>query len=341
MAWLKREPALRRYVRHHWLLSAIVGPVTAFGLAIVLLVGSATAQWPPENTVRIIVPFAAGGTGDVLIRLLAQEVSNKTNRTILVENRPGGGAVIGTAGVARSPADGSTLLLVATSFIINASLRKDLPYDPLTSFEPICLLAHSPFVLAVNSKSEYRSLSQFIAAARDPQSQISIGGTGPNTAQHIAIEKLKQVSNVHLRFVPFSGDPPAVNNLLGGHITAVLANYAGVKEHLGAALRPLAVGSDSRLAEFPDVPTFSEGGFAGLDTVAWVGLVLPANPPERMAAQIAAHFRSALEAPRVKAEFEALALTPVGLCGRDFGAFLFEQQARIARTVKATKMKGE
>jgi len=272
---------------------------------------------------------------------LAQEVSNKTNRTILVENRPGGGAVIGTAGVARSSADGTTLLLVATSFIINASLRKDLPYDPLTSFEPICLLARSPFVLVVNSKSEYRSLSQFIVAARDPQSQISVGGTGPNTAQHIAIEKLKQVSNVHLRFVPFSGDPPAVNNLLGGHITAVLANYAGVKEHLGGALRPLAFGSHLRLAEFPDVPTFSEAGLAEVDTSAWVGLVLPANPPEHMVAQIAAHFRSALEAPRVKAQFEALALTPVGLCGRDFGAFLLEQQARTARTVKATKMKGE
>ena len=260
---------------------------------------------------------------------------------ILVENRPGGGGVIGTAAVARSSPDGATLLLVASSFIINASLKKDLPYDPLTSFEPICLLARSPFVLVVNSKSGYRTLSQLITAAQDPQSQISVGGTGPNTPQHVAIEKLKQVSNVHLRFVPFSGDPPAVNNLLGGHITAVLANYAGVKEHLGAALRPLAIGSDHRLAEFPDVPTFSEGGFAELDTVAWIGLVLPANAPEGTAAQIAAHFRSALEVPSVKAQFKALALTPVGLCGADFAAFLLEQRAHTARTVKSINMRSE
>jgi tripartite-type tricarboxylate transporter receptor subunit TctC len=299
----------------------------------------ADGQWPPQKTVRIVVPFAAGGIGDVFMRLLAQEVGDKTNRTIIVDTRPGGGGVIGTEAVARSSPDGETLLLVANSFLINANVKANLPYDPLTSFTPICLLAQSTLVLVVNTKSSYQSLSQFMAAAREPQSPLSVGGTGPNTTQHVAIEALKQASNAHLRFVPFGGDPPAVNNLLGGHITAALANYAGVKAHLGAALRPLAVGSRDRLAELSDVPNFSEAGFAEIDAVAWIGLVLPAKTPEQTTAQIAAHFRAALDAPGVKTKLEALALTPVGLCGIDFGAFLREQQERTARTVKAAKMK--
>ena len=155
----------------------------------------------------------------------------------------------------------------------------------------------------------------------------------------MAIEALKQASNAHLRFVPYAGDPPAINNLLGGHITAVLANYAGVKAHLGVALRALAVGSPVRLAELPDVPTFSEAGFNEIDAVAWMGLVLPAKTPEQTTAQIAAHFRSALDAPPVKTQLEALALIPVGSCGENFGTFLREQQERIARIVKAANMK--
>ena len=312
------------------------------GIAVLSLATSsvrADTQWPSEKTVRIVVPFPAGSTADVMMRLLAQEVSNRTSRTIIVEARPGGGAVIGTEAVARSSPDGTTLLFVANSFLINASVKVSLPYDPLTSFAPICLLARSPMVLVVNTNSRYPSLSQFIAAAREPQSLLSVGGAGPNTTQHVAIEALKHASNAHLQFVPFGGDPPVVNSLIGGHITAALVNYGFVKSHLGAALRPLAVGSRNRLAELPDVPTFSEAGFNEIDAVAWIGLVLPAKTPEQTTAQIAAHFRSALDAPEVKARFKALALIPVGLCGTDFGAFLREQQERTARIVKAANMK--
>ena len=337
---------MRRRVRYCWVSAvpnfrAIIRSKTAFGLAVLLsipLAAPAAAQWPPKNTVHIIVPFAAGGIGDVLMRVLAQEVSQKTNGTILVETRPGGGGVIGTDAVARSSPDGTTLLLVGSSFIINANLQS-LPYDPLTSFVPICLLARTPLVFVVNRKSGYQSLSQFIAAARDPDRQISVGGTGPNTTQHLAIESLKQASNTHLQFVPFGGDPPAVNSLLGGHITAVLGQYAGVKAYLGAALRPLAVGGHDRLPELPDVPTFTEAELAEFDAVAWIGLVLPRNTPEHIATQIATYFRAALDAPEVKTKLEALALAPVGLCGTDFGAFLHKEQERTVRIVRAAKMK--
>jgi tripartite-type tricarboxylate transporter receptor subunit TctC len=301
----------------------------------------AETRWPAEKTVRIVVPFAAGGIGDVLMRLLAQEVGDKANRTIIVENRPGAGGVIGTESVSRSLPDGTNLLLVANSFLINAHVAARLPYDVLTSFAPICLLAHTPMVLVVNTKSRYLTFAEFIEAAREPQNRLTIGGTGPNTTQHLALEALKQATNADLSFVSFSGDPPAVTNVLSGHITAALANYAGVKDHLGAGLRPLAVGSYERLAELPDVPSLSELGFTEIDAIAWIGLVLPARTPEDITAQIATHFHSALDVPGIRTKLKALGLTPIGKCGEDFASYLRQQYDRYGRVVKAAGIKAQ
>jgi tripartite-type tricarboxylate transporter receptor subunit TctC len=295
----------------------------------------AETRWPAEKTVRIVVPFAAGGIGDILMRLLAQEVSDKANGTIIVENRPGAGGVIGTEAVSRSSPDGTNLLLVGNSFLINAHVAARLPFDALTSFAPICLLAHSPLVLVVNTKSKYLSLAEFIEAARESQNWLTIGGTGPNTTQQLAFEALKQATNADLSFLSFSGDPPAVIDVLGGHVTAALTNYAGVKDHLGAALRPLAVGSYERLAELPDVPSFSELGFTEIDAIAWIGMVLPAKTPEDITAQIATHFRSALDMPGIRTKLKALGLMPIGKCGGDFASYLREQYERYGRVVKA------
>jgi tripartite-type tricarboxylate transporter receptor subunit TctC len=297
------------------------------------------AQWPPDKTIRIVVPFAAGGIGDVFMRLLAQEVGNKANHAIIVENRPGAGGVIGTEAVARSSPDGANLLLVANSFLINAHVKAKLPYDPLTSFAPICLLARTPMVLVVNGASRDQSLAQFIEAAREPVSQLSVGGTGPNTTQHLALEVLKQATNADLIFVSYSGDPPAVTDVLGGHISAALVNYGGVRDHLGAGLRPLAVGSRERLTELPDVPSLSELGFTEIEATAWIGLVVPAKTPEDATAQIAGHLGSALAQPKIKAKLRDLGLTPIGRCGEDFADYLRQQHERYGRVVKVPASK--
>ena len=314
---------------------ACIGWIAFLSLAV--LSSLARAQWPPDISVRIVVPYPAGGTGDVLMRLLAQDVSEKSDRTIRIENRPGAGGIIGTEMVARAAPDGTTLLMVANSFLINSSVKADLPYDPLTSFVPICALAISPMVFVVNRKSNYDSLSQFIIVARDPQNLLTVGGTGPNTTQHLAVKALNQASHTYLQFVPFAGDPLAINSLLGGHITAVLGNYAGVKTHLRSELRPLAVGARERLAQLPDVPTFSQAGFDKIDAVAWIGLVAPANTPRLTAAQIASHFRSALGASAIQSTLEALGLTPITLCNEEFGSFMKEQQEWIARMIESSK----
>jgi tripartite-type tricarboxylate transporter receptor subunit TctC len=297
----------------------------------------ALAQWPADISVRIVVPYPAGGIGDVLMRLLAQDVSEKSDRTIWIENRPGAGGIIGTEMVARAAPDGTTLLMVANSFLINSSVKADLPYDPLTSFAPICALALSPMVFVVDRKSNYDSLSQFMIAARDPRNSLSVGGTGPNTTQHLAVNALNRASHAYLQFVPFAGDPLAIDSLLGGHITAVLGNYGDLKTYLGSELRPLAVGSRERLAQLPDVPTFLQAGFDKNDAVAWIGLVAPAKTPHLTAVQIASRFRSALDASAIKSKLDALGLTPITLCNAEFGSFMKEQQEWITRMVEPSK----
>jgi tripartite-type tricarboxylate transporter receptor subunit TctC len=273
--------------------------------------------------------------------LLAEQIGDRTKQRIVVEQRPGGGSIIGTEAAARAAPDGTTLLLVANSFLINASLKSNLPYDPFASFIPVCLLAHTPFVLTVNAKSSHASLNQFMAAAREPQSQLSIGATGPNSTQHVAIEALRQATGANLTFVPYAGGPQVVSNLLGGHISAGLVNYSDVKNHLGTTLRALAVGSRQRLAELPEVPTLAEAGFADIDAVAWMGLMLPAKTPEPVSAQIAAQFQSALAASEIATKLKALEFTPAGQCGAEFGAHLRQQHERSARTIKAANMKME
>jgi tripartite-type tricarboxylate transporter receptor subunit TctC len=306
-------------------------------LSLAVLSPIARAQWPADVSVRIVVPYAAGGIGDVLTRLLAQEVSEKSDRTIRIENHPGAGGLIGTETVARAAPDGTTLLMVANSFLINSIVKADPPYDPLTSFTPICALALSPMVFVVDRKSNYDSLSQIITVAHDPQNSLSVGATGPNTTQHLAVKALNQASHAYLQFVPFAGDPPAIDSLLGGHVTAVLGNYGDVKAYLDSELRPLAVGSHERLAQLPDVPTFSQAGFDKVDAVAWIGLVAPAKTPHLTAVQIADRFRSALDASAIKSKLEALGLTPITLCNEEFGSFMKEQQEWITRTVKPSK----
>ncbi len=301
----------------------------------------APAQWAPDATVRIVVPFAAGGPGDILMRILAEHITSKTAQKIIVESRPGAGSIIGTEAALTSPPDGTTLLLVANSFLINANLKSNLPYDPLTSFAPICLLAYSPLILAVNTRSHYRSLDQLLSAARDSQKNVSIGGTGPNSTQHVATEAIAQAGGAQITFVPFRGGPEATSSLLGEHITAALANYTDLKAHLGTELRALAVGSRDRLPDLAEVPTFSELGFGEVDGVAWIGLVLSAATSDVLVTRIANQFQSALQAPEVEAKLTALDFKVAGQCGAEFGTYLRRENAHIARVTKASKMKGD
>ncbi len=245
----------------------------------------------------MVVPFPPGGTADSITRLISQQ-ANTAGFKLIVENRPGAGTIIGTEHVAHAAPDGTTLLIMSNSFVINAIVRAKLPYDPFT-LEPLCLVASSPQVIVVNEASPYRTLKDLIEAARAQPGALSFGALGPATTQHIAGEMLMHAANVKLTYVPFTGGAPAVNALLGQHVTAVMANYNEVMEQLKAGkLRALAIASCERLKAIPDVPTFIEAGYKDFEASAFFGFVTTSGTPKDTVSQLNAMLMTALQNTR-------------------------------------------
>ena len=299
------------------------------------------AQWLPDKTVKIVVPFAPGGSADVLGRVVSQQIQRASGQQIVIENRPGGGTVPATETVSRAAPDGATLLLMANSFVINPSLRASLPYHPLTSFEPLCSLTYAPTVIAVRSGSPYKTLTDLLAASRAPATQITMAGVGPATSVHISIEMLKRAAKASYVYVPFPGGTPAVTNLLGGHVTSVLANYSEVQANLGTELRPIAVGAEKRLAAHPDVPTLADVGFPDIDATTWFGIVAPAKTPADVTARIIAEVQKALADSETNSKLEGVGLIRVGVCGAQFGDWLNRQLGMFGKAIKEAGIKSE
>src|SRR5262245_57188893 len=199
---------------------------TAVALAAVLLLATfAPSAWSQiEGTIKIGLPYRPGSGTDILSRLMAEQIGRTQCPTVVVENRPGGGTVIGTEAVERAAPDGHTILLVANSFVINPPLKR-ANYDPTGSFEPVCYLAATPMVLVVLGSSPYRTLDDLIAAARAKPGELAFASGGPGSSLHVAIEVLKRAANINLTYVPDAGTAPAINALMGNHVAAVWADY--------------------------------------------------------------------------------------------------------------------
>ena len=314
--------------------------LAAIFISLALSVLTAAAQTAPK-TIRLVVPFPPGGTADVIARLIGQEASQISGQSVLVENRPGAGTVIATEYVARAAPDGTTLLIMANSFVINPSVRAALPYQPFT-FEPICLLVNSPQVLVVNADSPYKNLAAFVTAAKARPGELNYAAVGPATTQHIAGEMFKRAADINLTYVPYAGGAPAVNAILGGHVTAVLANYNEVKTQLSSGkLRPLAAASRARIAPLPDVPTMIESGYKDVEATAWFGMMAPPKTPPETAGQLIALFKSALAAPEAQSKLTAQGLYPAAACGAEFSAHIKQQYESYARVIKDANIKAE
>jgi tripartite-type tricarboxylate transporter receptor subunit TctC len=300
-----------------------------------------TASAQTARTIKVVISVPAGGTIDLLVRLLADQIGKVNGQTVIVESRPGAGGIIAADAVAHAPPDGNTLLIMANGMIINAHLRK-VYYDPVKSFEPVCDLVSSPQVLVVNGASPYRTFADFIAAVRAKPGEISIASVGPHTTQHIAIERLKKLAGIDIIYVPFAGGAPAINALLGNHVTAVLQNYSESGEQIrSGTLRALATASAKRIEALPDLPTIAESGFPDFETDVWFGLVAPAKTPDTVVAQLIDWFRAALLAPNVTAKLAVQALYPNPKCGADFAAHIRQQSEEYARTIRELNIKIE
>src|SRR4051812_12298850 len=285
------------------------------------------------GVIKVVLPVPPGGAGDIIARLLTDQVGQLSNRRFVIETRPGAGTMIGTEAVARSPADGNTLLINAPFLLIGPHLRK-LTFDPLASLDPVCYLVSSPGVLAVNAASPYRTFADLMQAVRSQPGQLTFASAGPGTTHHIGFAKLNRDGGLDFIYVPFSGGGPAINALLGSHVTAVLAEYAPLSEHLKAGtLRAIAVTSTTRVPSLPDVPTIAES-IPDFEVDFWWGLFAPAQTPKAITSQLAQWFTAAMQEPALKAKLNELGFFPAGTCGQDFAALLRKQYDDYGRVIR-------
>lgn len=321
------------------LLALMTGALALVILTIALADHPARSQG--ARTIRVVLTVPPGGSIDILFRLLADQISSTRGQTIIVESRPGAGGAIAAEAVARAAPDGNTLLSNNNGTMISAILRK-VNYDPLTSFEPICYLVTTPQIVVVNSASPYRTLAELLDAARAKPGELSIASVGPNTTQHLGIERLKRLAGANLTYVSYPGGAATANALLGAHVTSAVLNWSEVGEHITAGkARALATMALHRIESMPDLPTVSESGYRDFETDVWFGLVAPAKTPKETVSQLIDWFREALLAPQVKAKLVAQALYPNPKCGAEFDAHLRRQSELFTQLIRDLNIKTE
>jgi len=298
--------------------------------------------WPQTaRTIKIVAPAAPGGVGDTMARLLGEQVGRAKGQTVLIENRTGAGGVIAAEAVSRAAPDGNTLLLISPDTLIPPHLRK-LNFDLLTGFEPICYLVSAPTVIVVNTASPYRTLGDLLSAARAKPGDLTMASFGPATAFEIAFAMLKRAANVNMTFLPYPGVAPAINALLGEHVTSVFGSYSTASEQLKSGrLRALATATRARIEPLPEVPTVAEFGYKDYELDYWLGMLAPAMTPKEKISQLADWFTAALQAPEFSAKLAPLGLFPVGMCGADFAVLLRKQYADFGRVIREANIKAE
>lgn len=317
------------------------GKVVATLLSAVFLLASASAAWPQSvRAIKLINPYPPGGGADVLARVLVQEIGNMGGPTLVVENRPGAGTVIGTQDAVRAAPDGYTLLFTNNALLLAPHLRK-LDFDPLTSLEPICSVGSTPTVAIVNAASPYRSLNELIAAARRKAGGMTFGA-GIGALSQVAYVMLMHRADFKMMLVPFTGTLPEVEAVYGGHIETAFVDYPPAQGLLQAGkLRALATGSGTRSDLLPNVPTVSELGYPGFEINLWYGVFAPARTPTPFVAQMAGWFAKAVQVPKVKTLLHTQGIETTGVCGAPFAADLRKRFDEYGQVIRDAHIKTE
>jgi tripartite-type tricarboxylate transporter receptor subunit TctC len=289
--------------------------------------------------VHIVVPFPPGGTVDVLARSIADVLAESWHQPVVVENKPGAGSILATQYAQRAAPDGTTLLMVAPSFVVNPMLSPEAHYDALKDFVPVTLLVTSPLVIVVNPSSPAHTLKDLMELARASPGKLSFAAVGPNTTQQMIGEMLKLEARIDWVYAPYPGGAPAVTALLGDHVTAMIGNYSEVSAHVAAGkLRALAVGTRERLDSLKDVPTLGELGYSLIDATIWFGVVAPAGTPSAAVERIRIDMQRAVSLAAVREKLVAQSLFP-NTSGEPFGAFLAAQSQRYAGLIVRARLK--
>jgi tripartite-type tricarboxylate transporter receptor subunit TctC len=296
----------------------------------------------PVRPVRIVVNAPPGGGTDILGRLTAQHFTEAFGQQFIIDNRGGGGGIIGTETVARALPDGYTLLFAFTSHVINPSLRSKLPYDTLKDFAPVSLVATAPSVLVVNPSVPVRSIKELIALAKARPGQLQYGTAGSGSGTHLAAVLFAQASDVDLVHVPYKGGVPALADVVGGHVALMFGNIAPVGPLVKAGrLRALAVTSAQRSPLLPQLPTLDELGLKGFDAVAWFGVLVPAGTPAPAVLRLNQEIVRALREPELIERVTAQGATPAPTTPEAFAAFIRAEIARWAPVIRQAGIKPE
>jgi tripartite-type tricarboxylate transporter receptor subunit TctC len=311
--------------------------IRAFSAAALVLGVAALAQAQafPAKQVTIVAAYPPGGTVDLLARALAQKLGEAWKQPVIVENRPGASGIIGSQVVEKAAPDGYTLMVIPITHVTNASLYSKLPFDPITDFTPITLLASSPVILVVNQKFAVNSVAELVALAKANPGKFNCGSGGNGTSQHLACELFKSMAKVDIKHIPYKGNAAAMVDVIGGQIEMLFDQMATAVPHVkGGKVRALGVTTAARSPAMPNVPTIAEAGVPGYEMSAWFGLVGPPGMPRELVARIRTEFIRALAQPDVKERLASQGLDLISDTPEQFTAFLKSELVKWAKVIK-------
>ncbi len=297
----------------------------------------------PSRPIHIVAPFAAGGATDIMARMIAQKLTESMGQPVIIDNRPGAGGGIGTAAVAKSPADGYTIVFgnLAPN-AINPSIYTNLQYDAGKDFAPISVVARVPLVLVTPSSSPARSVRELFALAKSEPGRLNFGSPGVGSVAHVVGEMFNTMAGTRLMHVPYKGGAPAVQATLTGEVAMMFATVISAKPYIRSGrLRALGITTAERSPVAPDIPTIAESGLPGFEVDVWFGLLAPASTPRAIVERLAHEVRRALDAPDIRAKFAELSAVPSPTTPDQFAAIIHADIAKWAKVVKESGAKIE
>lgn len=296
----------------------------------------------PAKPVTLVAAYPPGGTVDLLARVLGQKLSEEWKQPVLVENRAGASGIIGSQQVARAAPDGYTLMVVPITHVTNSSLIAKVPYNPIDDFTPITLLGSQPIMLVVNQQQRLKTVADVIAQAKANPGKLNCGSGGNGTSQHLACELFKSMAQVDIKHIPYKGNAAAMTDVIGGQIEMLFDQMATAVPHVKSRrVSALGVSTATRSPAMPDVPTIAEAGVPGFETVAWFGVVGPANMPRELVTRVNASFQKALALPEVRQQLGDQGLTLTATSPEEFGTYLKSEMAKWARVIKQAGIRVE
>jgi tripartite-type tricarboxylate transporter receptor subunit TctC len=321
-------------------LAAILAAGTVLAIAASPASAQSAASTYPNRPIKLVVGFAPGGSTDIIGRIVAQKLGEKLGQQVIVDNKAGAGGTLGADATAKAAPDGYTLTLGTTStHAIAAGAYTKLPYNPVTDFTPISLVAITPYLLVVNPQVKANNMAEFVALAKAQGGKMNYASAGNGTATHLAMEMLKDTAKIDLLHIPYKGNAPADVAILGGEVQAVFGSMPALLQNTKAGkVRPIAVGTLKRSPALPDVPTVAEQGFPGFEAALWLGVLAPANTPKPIVDKLHKALVEIVATPDFKAQMDANGAEPLSSATPD--AFTTMLKGEVDRYVKVTKAIG-